>query len=198
VTQVGQRALARGDLEVVRATRYSLGAVVGHMAAHDAETAAQLNHALVDELKSARSTEDKRDALRAIGNAGLAENVPLVLAELDADDSSVRAAAAAALRKTARPETTRALLVLAGDGAEAVSAEALDSLRGRDLDDAQGAELAALLPRLSVANQPQLADLLIEHLGDGAWAARALQDLADRTHDPRLSARIRALFASGT
>jgi hypothetical protein len=198
LAQTGQRAKAQGNLDVARATHYSLGAVVGHMAAHDAETAARLNHALVDELTSARSGEDKRDALRAIGNAGLPENVALVLAERDAEDPSVRAAAAAALRKTAGPETTRALLALAGDGAEPVSAEALDSLRGRELDGAQGAELAALLPRLSAANQPQLADLLIEHLGDSAWAARALQELADRTHDPRLSARIRALFVPAT
>jgi hypothetical protein len=197
---VDARARARTaesrDLE--RATGWSLGAVVGNLAKRDPGAAAQLNQALVGELKSARNADEKRDALRALGNAGLDENVSLVMGERKAEDPSVRAAAAAALRKTATPETTLALIDLAGDDAQMVSAEALSSLRGRDLDGTQGDGLVALAPRLADVNQPELANLLIEHLGEGDWAFRALKQLADHTHDPRLSARIRALFAPGT
>src|SRR5262249_36507934 len=138
------RALAANDVALATAAQYALGAATGGLAARDPATASRYNRELVAALEDAHTPEEREGALRSLGNAGLDENVPIVLAATRDADDSVRAAAASALRKTVSVETTSALLGLATDPATGVGTEALSALSERALGDAPLAQLEQL------------------------------------------------------
>src|SRR5206468_603289 len=119
-------------------------------------------------------------ALRALGNAGLKENVPLVLQEASSADESVRRGAAAALRKTPTAQTTPALIGLVSDPAPSVAGEALRSLSEHPVGASELDALAAqvLAGNTSRKNDPALVTFLAAHLEAGPSVTKMLEYLA--------------------
>ena len=194
--QTRAQAAKTGDAEVARASEYSLGAAVGWTASHDPAAAARYNQILAGALGKARDPAERAALIESLGNAGLTENLPLLLSSAGDEDASVRAATASALRKTDTPEANAALFQLAADGDSSVGYQALSSLRARSLDDDSLGRLESLLlaGRLDPENQPLLATLLQERLAQSPAALRILRELLAATPDVQLKARLYTLL----
>jgi hypothetical protein len=186
----GYRAAAAPD--VARANLFALGSTTGRLA--DSDDVRRFNRVLVDAVRAADAPADRAAALRALGNAGLPEDVPLALAEVHADDVAVRAAATAALRHVVTAETTAALIDGAADPAQPVGAEALQALAGRDLGDAELDKLAAAVDSASRSNDALLVNIAAARLASSPEAATLLEKILARSDDPSLQARIRTLL----
>jgi HEAT repeat protein len=181
------------------AAAHALGAAIGKRSrAPGGEVDERAAGLLRDGLAAARSVQDRTDWLGALGNAGLAEDVPLVSRFAADGDPAVRAAAASALRKSQTPAAEGVLLGLAADPDAVVQDRALHTLASYSLGptglDALREQVSAgrLVPR----SYAMLATLLENH--------RALPDavlpvldamLAGDIADPRLVLRLRDLRA---
>lgn len=192
---------ARDGQEHVRnASAYALGAAVGRRGAEDAE-AARYNQLLLNGLGTAGTVEERETYLRALGNAGRAENVSAVMGLEGDPDERVRSAVAAALRKTDSPESTAALLRLAQAPERPVQAEALAALREHSLDaGALGALRELVLSgNLRQGVAPVLVSLLEARLDAGPEVVEMLRYLAQSVKDdPSLRTHILELLARAT
>jgi hypothetical protein len=188
-------AHASGHTDEARASLYSLGAAAGNLAKTNPAAAHAYQQQLDRELDGARTPADRAAALQAIGNAGFPEDTPRVLHETTAEDHTVRAAAASALRNVGTTEATTALLGLAGDTSADVSTEALTALRDRKLDGDQLDQLAAATPQLAPNNDSTLVTIAGDRLEQGEPAVHILQAIADHGLDPDAQARARTLLS---
>ncbi|MBJ6761076.1 HEAT repeat domain-containing protein [Myxococcaceae bacterium JPH2] len=192
-------AITQNDTDLRDASAHSLGAVVGHLSVDaDPTVVARYNQVLTEGLASARAPDAQRTYLRALGNAGLAENIARVLPFADAADPGVREATATALRKTPSPDATATLLHLARAPEQRVQAAALDSLREHPLDAASLTMLRDVVVggTLRPGSESLVANLLERRLDGGPVVVQALQALSLRAReDPVLRARVLQLLA---
>lgn len=197
LVQTHLTAANKGDTDTKLASLYAMGAALGKRAAmvNSAELRAH-NERLIDALKTADRNVERVAALRALGNAGLTQNVPWVLPHTQSDDPSTRRAAAAALRKTQTPETTTALVTLLRDADPLVQKESLTSLDEHRLGPADLDTLATQL--LSGATNKEAdaewVNFLSSHLHAGPAVPRMLEFLQTRTEGTPLQARVRNLL----
>lgn len=153
----------RGDGASTLAAAHALGAAIGKRAREAGgavdERAAGLLRA---GLAGAGTAQEQADWLRALGNAGLVEDVPLLAGYAADQDPSVRAAAATALRKTQAPAAEAALLGLAADPDPYVQGRALHTLTAYTLNPAHFEELRHVVVqgRLGPGNTAMLLTLL--------------------------------------
>jgi HEAT repeat protein len=183
------------------AAAHALGAAAGNaVRAGDRGAAARYGGAMLDALTKARSAEEKRGWLGALGNLGWSDAVPKVV-ELSHDrDASVRAASARALRAVQTPEAHDALLDLTSDPAAEVEAQAFAVLSARlSLDPG---DLAAVSRRVVDGSTSPRADgslvsLLAAHPEGGPPMQQMLQVLLARNEsDKPFAAEIRHLLAA--
>ncbi len=189
------------DEHLRNASAYAMGAAVGRLASDDPK-AADYNRILLEELISARTAGERTTYLRALGNAGRPENVSAVLPHVTDTDPAVRAAVAAALRKTDTPEGTQALLQLVRASERPVQVEALASLKERHLDAAALTALRDVVVSGSLrqGTEPLVVSLLEERLNEGPVVFQMLQALerVSASRDPALRTRVLDLMARMT
>ena len=138
------QARAADHVDEARAAAYSLGAAAGHLAKLGDAAGARENAApIADALKRAKSPDDERSLLAALGNAGLADDEPLVASFATNDDQGVRAEAANALRKIDSPEARATLEDMVDDRSSSVGRAAIESLGRQTLGDSDVARVAA-------------------------------------------------------
>jgi HEAT repeat protein len=194
----------RGDGESTLAAAHALGAALGNRsrtpgAAVDERSAALLRQG----LRAASSAQQKVGWLGTLGNAGLAEDVPLLAGYATDGDPAVRGAAAHALRKTQTPASEKVLLGLVADTDSGVRDRALQTLTYYTLSPAHldGLRQQAASGRLQPGNIAILLTVLERNRHQPTAVLPVLeallrQDISDR----RLLLRIRALreaLASG-
>jgi len=172
----------QGDRVGSLAAAHSLGAAVGRRSrAAGGEVDEHAAALLRSGLAAASTARDEAAWLGALGNAGLAEDVPLLARYAADQDPSVRAAVADALRQMSTPGADTLLLDLAADPDSYVQGRALSVLTDRPLTPDH---LAAL--RRVVVEGP---------LGPGSFAA--LLSLLERHRRPPEASRpvVEALLA---
>ena len=194
-----EAATRRGEDHVRRASAMSLGAAAGGLwrTGHERE-AREHADALRRTLESARDAEERAVLVRALGNAALPEQAPL-LRELSRDaQAPVREAVATALRRQEGPEATAVLLGLVQDPVVEVQRGALAALVDRPLTpDELGALLQSMLEdRTARGSDGLLVSALTPRLEESPRVAQALRHLLARSDDGELQARIRSLLAS--
>lgn len=175
----------------------SLGAAAGHLQAKgDAAEARRLNGELTSALAAAKDPKEREAVLDALGNAGLAENRPVLERALSSDVRNERRSALLALRKDESAEAT-SLIIRAAAEAD-LAADAVTMLTQRELSAPErsrvfeqlrgGAGLQADLAALpllgrSVGTEPQVRELLLliaaRHPEDASLREQVFTVLAD-------------------
>ncbi len=184
---------------VKNAAAYTLGATAGALyRAGDADAAQRELAPLLARLDDAETPAEAAELLRSLGNAGLPEHLPTLLARIDHPDPDVRAAVAAALRKLGSGEARAALRSLLGDAHPLVRRETLQSMTTAGLT-AEDVEAIVAHVVLGGFEEKTFGDLLgafatvPEH---GALLVPALEAmLASPIQSAKLRARISALLA---
>jgi hypothetical protein len=179
------------------ATAYALGAVAEkRYAAGDKRGVEALNARLVEQLGGASEPAEKTVAIRAMGNAGLEENVDRLVQQTKDASTEVRAAAADALRKNHTAESTEALLTLLQDPEWEVQQSALTSLSRYSLSVAEVTRIEELLVAGVVGsrNDPLVVSVLAKNASpENPYAAGFSVLLARNQQNGQLAARIRAI-----
>ncbi len=188
--------------EVSYASVVALGSTVGHLeTSTDKNYVAESHHynqILRDGLANAGDDEGAREAfVMALGNTKLAENSSLLTDKTHDQSSSVRSAAATALRSYDDTGSFQALLGLLADDNVQVQRAAMSTIAGRELSNAQVDALVVQV--LSGATSPevdtQLVPVLGMHMGASTRIPEALRLVFSRNDsDPRLRAMILALL----
>jgi len=190
---------AEGDVEQELAAAYALGASADNAKTEGARQSGEAaTRSLREALSSSSNTAERAGLLRAIGNAGDEASVTTVLQHKGDEDDAVRAAAAAALRKTPTPEAQTALLSLAADPVEDVRLAALDALAIQPQTPELTAELAGALASDHAASprtEGELVTLLGREKRLTPEARVALGAVQARTTDNRLRARVKLMLA---
>lgn len=190
---------ADGDAELELATAHALGAAAGNAKTEGArQSAALASRELREALAASEQAPQRAGLLRALGNAGDDGAVSAVLQHVGDEDASVRAAAAAALRKTPSAEAQAALLSLATDTVEDVRLEALDALSTQPRTPELSRELAMTLAKEQAASprtEGELVTLIAREKQLTPEARAALAAVLGRTTDNRLKARVKLMLA---
>jgi hypothetical protein len=185
----------RRDPALRTASAFALGATAGAVAANgDRTTASSVTRELAEAIDGAAPAE-RPLLVRALGNAGLAEDRARVTEYASDPSPEMRAAAASALRKM--DETTTTLIALLGDPSPEVQRAAMGALGGRALGDADIARLAevVLAGRLDARLDGQLLTMLdAASARPSEVAAIARYVLAREQAEPALRVRARALL----
>ena len=185
----------RRDPALRTASAFALGATAGAVAANgDRTTASKVTRELAEAIDAAPAAE-RPLLVRALGNAGLAEDRPRVTEYASDPSPEMRAAAATALRKM--DETTATLIALLGDASPEVQRAAMGALGGRALGDADLARLAevVLAGRLDPRLDGQLLTMLDAASAPPAQIAAVVRYVLARDQaEPALRARARALL----
>ncbi len=124
-----------GDIEAELTTAYSLGAIVEQLARGDEtarELASEYNALLVDDLRSSSDPDAIAHRVSAVGNARLAENVPLLSDLATHQHGMVRERVAHALGKVEGDAPPAALVELIGDADQMVQRVAVRSAKPHD------------------------------------------------------------------
>lgn len=179
------------------ASTYALGAVANRQAeGGDKAGALELNQKLEEALSGAKDSKDKELALRAMGNAGLEENVGTLVEHTKSKAGSERAAAADALRKNHTDESVTALLELLKDPEWRVQQAALSSLTYYKLtvQESQRVEGYVVAGVVSPQNDPLLVNVLAKNATpEHPFAAGFVLILQRNQENGQLAARIRAI-----
>jgi hypothetical protein len=149
--------------EVRMGGAFTAGSLAQTLSALGEETqASQLNNELQALLQNARTIDDQAGYISALGNAGRAENVPLIAKSVGSESAEVRRSAANALRHTQTPEAEEAVLSLASDEQERVQSAALETLEGWKLEVSHLEALEDTLNegRVLLGNRSSLAKVL--------------------------------------
>lgn len=187
----------KGEGDEVLAAAHALGAAIGKRTrtaggALDEPSASLLR----DGLLAAGTKEEKTAWLGTLGNAGLADDVPLLLKYTRDEAPSVRAAAAGSLRKIQTPETEQALLTLSADADKNVRSRALSALRGYTLSPGHLAALEHQVGsgQLTEGDFPALMSVLQRnrHQPDAVLPVLDMMRRQNNT-DRRMALRIREL-----
>jgi hypothetical protein len=189
-----------GKDDVRHASAMTLGALIRTLPKDGDATgvADELHEELREDLQNAEPGEQQY-LLRALGNAGRADDVPVVVEASHSKSEEVRYASALALRHTDTPEATGALVSLLSDRNTAVQSAALVALAEHTLPAAQLGSIRAAVADGSVhaVNAAQLAGILSQ-APDRQAAKEALEALAAREDvDARLRAQLRLILSGG-
>lgn len=180
------------------AWQYTLGAVAGHHARHgDAARAEAAAAPLLSALSAAQTPEDRRHALRALGNAGLEAHRDALLPHAQDDDRRVRRATARALRHLTDAESEATLANLVIDSDVAVQQAAISTLGKRPLGANHMADFSAQIAKGQIHEDawPELLDALRDQRGVDAADVQQVLDamLARPMRRARLRTRIQRL-----
>lgn len=192
VGEAWQRSTARD--------RHTLSLVVGATAGMLSRSGGEAEGArwvarLSDALHASRDAVERRYLVGALGNAGLVQAVPDVLAALREPDVELRSEAVDALRKTPVPEARRAVTLALQDAAPAVRAQAVEVLHRWKPDAAERAALIAGMRAgtLSLSLGHQVVNALEPSARDPEVRALLQWLAAQPAADPSLQRRARAL-----
>jgi hypothetical protein len=186
------------DAHGAYASAVALGSTVGYLngssdAGYVAE-AKRYNQVLRDELGRADGNEQARAALvMALGNARLEDNAELLAGKTHDESSSVRAAAATALRSYGDRGSFEALVATLSDADSEVADAGARALAEREL--APG-EIEAIVTAILGGGTAQGVDALVvgllgSHVDSGPRVAEALRFIFARNrNDPKLQAII--------
>ncbi len=190
---------ADGDRELELAAAHALGAAADGARTEGArQSAERATSELREALASSADPAERSGLLRALGNAGDEDSVAAVLPHVDDEEASVRASAAAALRKTPSAEAQAALLSLAADPVEDVRLEALGALSLQPRTPELGRELATALASEHAASprtEGELVTLIAREKQLTPQARAALGAVLARTTDNRLKAKVKLMLA---
>jgi hypothetical protein len=179
------------------ASAYALGAVAGHQYEQGNKAMAkELNGRLVEDLDGTKDLGEKAVMLRAMGNAGLEENVDTLSEYTKHESPGLRAAAADALRDTHTNKSVEALLGLLQDPEWRVQESALSSLAAYTLSPDEGRAIERLIVAGVVQsfNDPLLVTVLSRSANpDNPLAAGFTWVLGRNMQNGQLAARIRAI-----
>lgn len=183
------------------ASAYALGGAAGNaMRAGDETAGARYGTPMVDSLTKARSGDEKRAWLGALGNLGWSGAVPRVVAMSHDADASVRAASAWALRKTDTQEVRAALRDLARDAVPEVAERAFEAMGAQPTLGSD--DLASIASLVADGSTPPRADsallsLLTAHPEGGEPVQTMLRTLLARNDaDKPMAAQIRHALAA--
>ncbi|NOK19686.1 HEAT repeat domain-containing protein [Corallococcus carmarthensis] len=179
---------------------YALGATAGALYRQEQtpEARAAVGR-LASDLRAASSPEEQAHLLLGLGNAGVADQVPLIASHATAQSPEVRRASAKALRKIPTPEATQVLLTLASDGAVPVQSSALESLGRRPLDEGMLMDLRdlTLSGGVKAENYHALVSLVAPYVDREPAVRELLEYLLTRdVPDRQVLMRIRGLLKS--
>jgi hypothetical protein len=179
------------------ASTYALGSVAGHQAAQGNKAlAGELNARLIEGLERTDDLAEKAVALRAMGNAGLAENVDTLTEYTRHESPALRAAAADALRDTHTEKSVEALLELLQDRDWQVQQAALSSLSHYQLAPEESLRIEKLIVAgvVESRNDPLLVTVLARSATPDHPLAGALAHVLVRNqNNGQLAARIRSI-----
>ncbi len=177
------------------ASAYALGASAGNLARSGGDRAVvRASEAkLLEGAKAAKTPDERRNMLGALGNLGLAEDESAIAAFAKDDAPEVRSASAWALRKIDDEDARSELFGFAADGDPAVATSAFQAIAYQTMTSDDWSALARVVT--SGATPPQSDNALLTLLSDntsaGAPIAQMLQALAARnTSDNSMEARI--------
>lgn len=157
-------AESRAESHDVRAAcAFALGAAAGHSkTSGEPEAAVRATDVLRRDLVSATTAPEKCALLTALGNAGVTSDVMVITRFTHDPESSVRAAAALALRKMDVSEARAHLVVMLSDGEIEVAERALIALADHELEEDDVERLAELV--LGARTPPALDAKLLQFL----------------------------------
>jgi HEAT repeat protein len=189
--------VGRGDGENTLAAAHSLGEAIGKRSRLGGEVDGGAAALLRAGLAGARSAQERRDWLGALGNAGLERDTALIASHASDGDPAVRAEVAASLRKIRTPDARRVLLGLAADDDPRVQGRALQALARHEIG---ATELEALRRQVvdgQLAPSTALMNLLETHRKQPDAVLPVLDAMSARgVSDKHLLARMRALRAA--
>jgi hypothetical protein len=161
--------------------KLSLGSVIFRLKDRDAKVATEALQVLEARVRKG----DALESLKAIGNAGTAESLPLLTEQLADSSASVRAAAVGALRRIVDPRVETLLVqALTRDESPQVKAAALEASRQHGMSPAL---LAAIVPLVENDADTATQTAAVSLIGDFGPAAKstavehALQHVIDHT-----------------
>ncbi|MEZ4437184.1 MAG: HEAT repeat domain-containing protein [bacterium] len=183
------------DADVTDAALLASGSVAATLAESDPIAAQDAIDGLITRFHDAPDDDTRQRVLRALGNAGTPEALPLVEATLAEADPGHRVAALRALRRVPGADAD-ALLArhLADDADPAVRQSAARALAERHPDGALDPLGAALAAEAEPAVRAAIARAVAAHLPDPR-ARRLLADAAAREVEPRVREMLAALAA---
>ncbi|EPX55233.1 hypothetical protein D187_009440 [Cystobacter fuscus DSM 2262] len=186
----------QGDLHVSSA--YALGATAGALYRQEQslEALAAVRR-LASDLGEARTPSEQSHLLLGLGNAGIAEQTPLIARHAGSSSAEVRRAAAKALRKIQTPEAASTLMSLVADAEAPVQAAAMDSLGRRPLDSDTLVRLrdVALAGGMKTENYHPLVSLVAPYLQTEPTVRDLLEFLLTQdVPDRQIRSRIRGLL----
>jgi HEAT repeat protein len=179
-----------------QAAALALGAVVGASEAKTTEVEAG-HESLRRRLDAADEPEQQALYLRALGNAGDAEDLPVVADYAGSSEVEVRMAAAKAMRKLRDANSEALLYELFGDTSERVQSAALLALAERPLSESRLEDLRRLVVagRVADTNLDALVNLLVREQARHPLTREIFtQILANDPRRPELAARLRVLL----
>jgi hypothetical protein len=196
-----ERARAAGELDVVRAGAYTLGAMAGTLAAEgSSDEARAITRALAAELAATTAPAERAHLLVALGSTKDAEQLPAILAGTRDESSEVRAATARALGNATTPEARDAELQLAADADATVQLSALAALDAHELNAEALTKIDSIVhDKLDTRCDTVVLRLLASRIQDGRVAvehvASTLHALRERAADnPALRQAVDALL----
>lgn len=193
---VDMHRTAGGDDTLRRAALYPMGSLAPAIAASDPVLGAVMMSTIRDAAQSAVSPDDRMAAIAALGNAGFAEDAPIVLGAVDDADASVRTDAVTALRRFRGDGPDDALFAALLDPEQIVAAAALAVIEGYRRDEVTLARLAAQVT--AGGHHPELRggliSVLAKHGLEDERARAALVAMAGRSGDAREQVRIRRIL----
>lgn len=185
-----------GNHTLANASLYPMGSVARAIE-QTAPWLAELLHArLLEALGRNEGVSGQLAAMAGVGNLGRVDDHVRLLPLLRDDDGAIRANAATALRNMIAPDATAALVEALRDPDRGVASNALDVLAEHHYDDAaDSSRLAAIV--IAAAHNPEIDRAVVSALGDriddDPTVRTALRELATRTTDRELVARIQRL-----
>lgn len=186
-----------GDADARSGAAYAFGSAIGRRARAGDRDALRGGDALASELRAARTPSAKKAMLGALGNAALAESVPLLASMTRDADPSVRAAAVSSLRNVPGHDAAAALLASVADSSPEVERAAMGALAQRELTDADVTAFSDVVTRgaTSIGSDGALVNALAPHAATSADARRALAFVLARSDgDLVLAARVRRML----
>lgn len=184
--------------ELRRATGLALGASSRHAGEEDRDLADAIHARLVEAVASSRTASETMGFVAAVGSAGRAGDVPMLLAVArgHASDAAVREAVARAMRGIDSAEARAALRELLADANADVVCAAAQAYAARPLTKSDMAELASLVASdgtVPVADSAMLG-IVQEHMGHREAARQILETILARHPDGKEVGRILRLL----
>lgn len=183
-----------------RACAYTLGALAA-AASNEPSQAARATvmvATLAEDLAKAKAVDEREARIRGLGNSGMPEAVPAILAQAKDGDVTIRLAVASALRRMDGDDVVDTLLALVTDPSADVASAALPSLFRQDLVDAdwQALHVALVEHRIPKEAQDALVNGLAAHRGESPYVAAMLVAMAASDDvSPRVKARVETVLS---